>query len=717
MPKKYLLSVMISIVTILILPVSVLPISAEYAAEVDASTRYVATSGTDSGACTDPSAPCRNIQYAINQSALSGDTIKVAAGTYTYAAPSDICPSDQTKSVVCTYQKALTLLGGYTTANWSSAYPALNPTIIDGQNTYRGVRHYSYSSTSHLLDMEGFTIRNGRSAGTSTLDAMGGGLLALRASLILRDVVFENNQAKGVDTSSGAGGKADGAAIRIQSEDALKSTALFQRVIIQNNQSIGGTGLVRGGEAFGALFIYNATVTIEDSSFMNNLAQAGDSTGNGAYAPPGRPLYADALGGGITVMNASLALTRVNVIGNEISGGDANTLGKGGGAFGGGIFVEGVGGYISTINMSDCYVADNLGVSGSAGTGGDTAGGGFDAVDSQVNISRSQFINNSIIGGSTTGAGYSGNGSGGGLFIWALRDSIPQATLVNVVIADNYANQGSGSNTAWHGGGGGLFIWGIDAEIRHATFARNRLGPEMTNGEAFYIDTASFHYAYVNIYDSIISDHNLGLVSASLGNVNTNNTLNLSRGIFAENGSNTISGTGIINGTYTAVSSAGYVSPGSPHYNYHLRSDSSAEDAATSSPTTEDFESQSRPYGPSRDYGADEYHPFPLFAGIGDSALIVDWTSGIAYLAGGVNHYELTANCPGGGADPDQVSCGGTIDVGIVSHFTLTGLSNLADYTITVVAHDGSHGTVASSDPPVTAKPTDLRFFLPLIRR
>jgi hypothetical protein len=717
MPKKYLLSVIISIVTILILPASILPISADNSAETNASTRYVAVTGVDAGSsCTDPTAPCRNIQYAINQSA-SGDTIKVAAGTYTYAAASDICPTDQSKSVVCTYQKALTLLGGYTTSNWATAYPTLNPTIIDGQDIYRGVRHYSYSSTSHLLDMEGFTIRNGRSTGTSTRDAMGGGLIALRASLILRDMIFENNQAIGFPTASGAGGKADGAAIRIQSSyaEGLNSTALLQRVVVQNNQSIGGDGPARGGEAFGALFIYNAAVTIEDSSFTNNLARAGDSAGNGISAPPNRPEHADALGGGIVVMNASLTMTRVNVVDNEISGGDANNLGKGGGAFGGGIFVEGVGGYVSTINIVDSRIADNLGTSGSAGTGGDTAGGGFDAVDSQVSISRSQFINNSIIGGSTIGAGYSGNGSGGGLFIWALRGGIPQATLTNVVIADNYANQGIGSNTAWHGGGGGLFIWGIDAEIRHATFARNRLGPDMTNGEAIYLDASLVHDANVFLYDSIISDHNLGNATASVGNVNDRTTLNLSRGIFAANGSNSFSGVGNVVGTFTSVSSAGYISSGSPKYNYHLRYDSSAKNAATLSTTSEDFESQFRPYGASRDYGADEFYPFALFAGVGDGTLQVDWAKDVAYLAGGVDYYTLTLGCSGGNP-ADQVACGGTVTVGEDTHFTLTGLSNGFIYTLTVQAYDSADDKIAESYQ-ASAKPSGILVFLPLLLR
>jgi hypothetical protein len=722
MPKKYLLSVIISIITILILPVTILPISADNSAETNASTRYVAVTGVDAGSsCTDPTAPCRNIQYAINQSA-SGDTIKVAAGTYTYAAASDICPTDQSKSVVCTYQKALTLLGGYTTSNWAAAYPTLNRTVIDGQDIYRGVRHYSYSSTSHLLDMEGFTIRNGRSTGTSTLDAMGGGLIALRASLILRDMLFENNQAIGFPTASGAGGKADGAAIRIQSEDALGSTALLQRVVVQNNQSYGGYGPARGGEAFGALFIYNAAVTIEDSIFTNNLARAGDApTGNGVYAPPGRPLRADALGGAIVVMNASLTMARTYVTGNEIQGGDANSVGFGGGAYGGGIFVEGVdihdghGLYISSITMTDCYVAENQGTSGSAGTGGRTAGGGFDAVDSQVTIERTQFINNSILGGNKTGTGISGNGAGGGLFIWAQSGGIPSAILKNVVIADNYANHGNGTTESWNGGGGGLFIWGIDAEIRHATFARNHLGTDMTNGEAIYLDASLVHDANVFLYDSIISDHNLGNASASLGNVNAETTLNLSRGIFAENGSNSFSGGGNIVGTYTSVSSAGYISSGSPKDNYHLRYDSPAKNAATLSTMTEDFESQSRPYGASRDYGADEYYPFAIFAGVGDGILQVDWAKDVAYLAGGVDYYTLTLGCSGG-EPADQVACGGTVTVGEGTHFTLTGLSNGFIYTLTVQAYDSADDKIAESYQ-ASAKPSGILVFLPLLLR
>ena len=44
-------------------------------------TRYVATTGSDAGACTSPGSPCLTVNHAISLSA-DGDTVNVAAGTY-----------------------------------------------------------------------------------------------------------------------------------------------------------------------------------------------------------------------------------------------------------------------------------------------------------------------------------------------------------------------------------------------------------------------------------------------------------------------------------------------------------------------------------------------------------------------------------------------------------------------------------------------------------
>ena len=58
-------------------------------AAATASTRYVDDGGSaDSGDCTSPSAPCATIQYAVDQ-AVAGDSIELAAGTFTPGAVID----------------------------------------------------------------------------------------------------------------------------------------------------------------------------------------------------------------------------------------------------------------------------------------------------------------------------------------------------------------------------------------------------------------------------------------------------------------------------------------------------------------------------------------------------------------------------------------------------------------------------------------------------
>jgi PKD repeat protein len=48
----------------------------------DADGRYVATSGTDAGACSASTAPCATVQYAVNQADAAGDTVYVDSGSY-----------------------------------------------------------------------------------------------------------------------------------------------------------------------------------------------------------------------------------------------------------------------------------------------------------------------------------------------------------------------------------------------------------------------------------------------------------------------------------------------------------------------------------------------------------------------------------------------------------------------------------------------------------
>lgn len=695
----------------------VIPVSS-VRAEV-ATVRYVAATGTDTGNCTSATTPCRTIQYAVNQSS-SGNFILVAQGVYTYNSQTDTCSTlnnVKPPSVICFVDKGLTILGGYSTANWSTANPSVNLTVIDGQSTYRGVAAIGYLTATTYLDMEGFTIQNGRAQGPTSYDTsgIGGGMLVQHAIVTLKNMVFKNNKAIGQDTASGAGGPADGAGLRIEQSPA-GTTSLLQHVTFDNNQSFGGSGPERGGVAFGALFIYKSTVTVEDAIFTNNLAQAGSSTGNGISGG----LHADALGGAIGIeLSNIITLRRLTITGNQIRGGNASQ--NGGGAFGAGILVEDT----TLFTISDSYLANNTATAGNARTGGNAASGGIQAQNSgEVTIERVKIVSNSAFGGNSTGGGNAGPGAGGGLYLFAtLPGGTYHTTLKNVIIADNLADQGSGVTSSGNGGGGGVVIHGINADISNTTIERNRLGSIMVLGQGLVIQPWGSSPATVNLSHSIIANHTGGGSLATAIAVQQGSTLIFNHGLFAGNVKNTNADgspvpAGTINGiaTMSSTSSAGFVSPGSPNYNYHLRINSPAKDQATGSTTVDDIDGQSRPYSSVPDLGADEYWPFPLSAAPGNGRLQLNWTTGASVLTGGVSSYEILVTCAAGANPPDQGSCGQPINAGTATSFALTGLSNFKQYTIIINARDSSHTLIATSTTAI-AIPTDLLVYLPHIAR
>ncbi len=608
------------VILLLLIYSGAIPISSAQAGSP--ATRYVdATTGKDSGNCNSASSPCLTIQYAVNK-ASSGDKILVAAGVYTHGAASDPCPS-WAHDVICYVDKYLTILGGYSTTDWSNANPSVNQTIIDGQNTYRGVVVLGYNTTTAFLDMEGFTIQNGQARGhsyvSSDLSGIGGGMWVLIATTTLKDMIFKNNQAIGLDNSSGDGGDSFGSALRIESSPK-GSSSLLQNVVFNNNLSYGGSGTHRGGKAFGALFIYYSTVTIEDSAFNNNLAQGGNSSGNGTSKVDGS--HADAVGGAIaTECNVSqvdcynnyiITLRHISITGNQVKGGNAGTIG--GGAYGGGILVE----FTDLFKMSDSFIADNTAIAGTAQTGGNAAGGAINATNSgEATFDRMQVINNTATGGNaSTSGGNAGTGAGGGLYVFATKTGTFHATINNSFIADNQAYQGSiGVTSLGNGGGGGVIIQGMKVDINHATIARNHIGSNLVLGQGLVAEAwdASLP-ATVNLNYSIIANHTGGNTSSAAVVVDSTSTLTFNRGLFASNDRDTNQykipiAHGTINGltTMLTASTAGFVSPGSPNYDYHILPTSPAKDQATGSTTPDDIDSQTRPYGPGYDIGADEY--------------------------------------------------------------------------------------------------------------
>ncbi|MEQ1730602.1 MAG: hypothetical protein ABL982_19715, partial [Vicinamibacterales bacterium] len=60
--------------------------------QAQGTSRYVATTGTDTGTCTNSGSPCLTIAYGISQM-VAGDTLTVADGTYTAVTPIRFVPS------------------------------------------------------------------------------------------------------------------------------------------------------------------------------------------------------------------------------------------------------------------------------------------------------------------------------------------------------------------------------------------------------------------------------------------------------------------------------------------------------------------------------------------------------------------------------------------------------------------------------------------------
>lgn len=682
-------------------------------------TRYVATTGADSGNCSSPDKPCRTIQYAVNQS-FSGDTILVAQGVYTDTSL-DPCQFLRTRSVVCFVDKRLTIRGGYSATDWAEADPARNPTIIDGGSSHRGVAVVGYQTTDAHLEMTGFIIRNCRAEGPAyandpTPISFGGGMLVLHASITLRDMVFRNNKVQGPSVGTGVGGPAYGAALYIY-KPLSGAVSYIRGVTFEANESYGGNGADRGGIAFGALYIDNAKVIVEDSTFVGNIARAGSATGSGQG---GNPPEADALGGGIGVQESNLTLRHVTIKDNQVIGGDAQEYG--GGAYGGGIFVEDVvsDSFRVQVYISDSYVAGNIAVGGNGVEGGRAVGGGICATNSQITIERTQIISNSAIGGSGSKAGL---GSGGGIYTSALRENTgAHITFRNVVVGGNFVNQGNGETPRSDSGGGGVVIHGMSADIVHTTLAQNRLGPSLFLGQALLIlpwPSLSLP-ATVTFQQGIIADHTAGASNAAAVVVEQGSTLTFEQGLFAGNLRNTNVGgnpvsPGTINGLSTVenAQSAGFISPGSPHHNYHLRLDSEARDRSTQTIISDDIDQESRPYGRGADFGADEYHPFPAVAIPGDSTLRIDWTVGARRLIGGVEYFEVLVSCEEDADPPNEVGCSQSLNMGSGTFLMLTGLTNFKPYTVEVKAYNGANTLVATSQ--VIARPTNLFVFLPFV--
>jgi hypothetical protein len=305
-------------------------------AAAGASTYFVdVTNGNNNNSGAQDS-PVKTISKAMTL-AQSGDTIRVAAGTYN-ATGGEIFP--------------ITLKSGVQLISLSG--PA--STIVDASGTNQRVFNCNGNSAATIL--EGFTIHGGLALSPLGNVAIGGGLLSSGNDLtIIRRNIFRNNEARGY---SGMGG-----------------------------------GFVSGGQGWGgAIFTQSTSPTIVNNFFINNIARAGNGINNfGSSSSGGEGGYA--AGGGIYVSGASPVIVNNTFVGNQAIGGNGGfSLGQGGA----GGDADGGGAYLSSATARNNIFANNSAI---RGTGGGSSPKGLDGVSynggasSFDTITHSLFFNNS----------------------------------------------------------------------------------------------------------------------------------------------------------------------------------------------------------------------------------------------------------------------------------------------------------------------------------
>jgi hypothetical protein len=494
-----------------------------------------------------------------------------------------------------------------------------------------------------------------------------------RSTIILRHMVFKNNQAIGGNTNSEYGGAGVGGGIALRA--GLAGSSLLD-VTFEGNKALGGSGVQRGGFGIGGgIYTFESGMLGSQLIFRNNRAMGGSANGSGTCSTGNN---ADGQGGGAAFHhNSTITLDRIIVEGNEALGGNAPN-GQGGGAFGGGLWSEkGV-----SIQITDLTVHDNQAVGGNgknAYSGGSVSfGGGLGLHTSDVFITQASIINNRSAGGN--GVIRSGSGNGGGIAL-IRTEGDTRATIANTVVANNRALMGTGDVSG--GGGGGIYMRGAQATVWHSTLAQNEIGSSM-QGSAMVLLSSTLP-ATANLSYSIVAQHDEPSKANAL-HIQPGNTVNLQTDLFSDNSIN-YGGGGAVNGVATILSGpVVFRSPGYPDYDYHIQESSAARNAAAGSSERTDLEGDLRDSQP--DIGADEYLT-PRIASISvvptaEGSVRVSW----ATEGGTIERYEVVVFCPRGASDPNEVKCESVLDVGSAQQLQLTGLTQDVTYTVEIRAFD-----------------------------
>jgi hypothetical protein len=443
------------------------------AARASAATTTWQVSPGSAGACTQADPNCHTIQSAVD-AASSGDTIRVAAGTY---------------AEHVTINKDLTVNG--------AGAPL---TVVDGTQTGR-----VFTINSGAVSLSGMTVSNGHSPDVSNFTGVsrgvdGGGIFN-QGTLTLTNVTVSGNQAGGGTDGSistdGSGGHGGG----ILNHGTLTLTDSA----ISGNHAGDGSADATGGSGGG---IYNdGTLNLTDSTVGGNRAGSGGlgGRGGGIFNTGTLTLTNAAISGNVSgggrdgrggdgggILNGNeLTIINSTIIGNFSGGGHFGDAGSGGGIYNTG-----------ATSLTNSSVSENQSGKGSAGGRGGHGGGIYNA--GALTLAASAASNNhagdsvsvgdpgngggiynistlkmtsSTISGNTAGSSGFGGGLGGGIY------SSGGVNINSSTVSGNLS--GAGGPAIGGGHGGGIYNTGT-LTLTNATISDNRTGVSVNGGHAGY---------------------------------------------------------------------------------------------------------------------------------------------------------------------------------------------------------------------------------------